>query len=379
MSKQLLHTYQSSVVIAGLNDHAFALIKGNNNNNETTNVYELMIAKSNVDDNDIEEITTKKQQQQQKNKKKKKSPKHDTTTTQEANNTSSNNPNEIQSVCCTQINNMIWLAVSREDKSLSLYNILSEEVADTSNVEEDGNSTRVYPNIVYKLPKRARCLAFSSVLPSSSKDATSNNNNNECHVIIVGDLSGDAIAFPIPQVTSAQTSTSISTTTSTTKRKLLLGHTASMLTALNVVPTSTTTSSPPINNLNKQKQQFILTADRDEKIRISHFPQTYNVHGYLLGHSSFISTMDAILTTATANNNCSSSATTGKEEEEGSSSRALCVTGGGDGTVRLWDYETCKEIGMLPIVIKKCSTTAAAEEEDCEDNIEEEEDVNDGE
>ena len=53
MSKQLLHTYQSSVVIAGLNDHAFALIKGNNNN-ETTNVYELMVAKSNVDDDNVD-------------------------------------------------------------------------------------------------------------------------------------------------------------------------------------------------------------------------------------------------------------------------------------------------------------------------------------
>ena len=144
MSKQLLHTYQSSVVIAGLNDHAFALIKGSNNNNETTNVYELMVAKSNVDDDDIEEIATK-QQQQQKKKKKKTSPKHD------SNNTSSNNPNEIQSVCCTQINNnMIWLAVSREDKSLSLYNIpqseKSNEVAAdviSNNEEEDGNSIGV--------------------------------------------------------------------------------------------------------------------------------------------------------------------------------------------------------------------------------------------
>ena len=126
MSKQLLHTYQSSVVIAGLNDHAFALIKGNNNDDNgrepTTNVYELMVAKSSNVDGDIE--GTSKQLHQQK-KKKKTSPKNDATT-QEAN-TSSNNPNEIQSVCCTLINNMIWLAVSREDKSLSLYNILESE------------------------------------------------------------------------------------------------------------------------------------------------------------------------------------------------------------------------------------------------------------
>lgn len=35
-------------------------------------------------------------------------------------------------------------------------------------------------------------------------------------------------------------------------------------------------------------QKFLYTADRDEKIRCSHFPNSYNIESYLLGHEEFI-------------------------------------------------------------------------------------------
>jgi len=39
------------------------------------------------------------------------------------------------------------------------------------------------------------------------------------------------------------------------------------------------------------KQNHIITVDRDEKIKISRFPQTYVVEHFFLGHSSFVSTI----------------------------------------------------------------------------------------
>jgi len=326
MSKQLLHTYQSSVVTVGLNDRAFALI--NNNDSSTAAVVLELMANKDTSDTTKEKCIDKEGEQQQSKKKKKKNPPHPT-----------NNPHEIQAVCCTQLNNnTIWLAVSREDKSLSLY---------TYNKNSSSDSIKeLYPTVTYKIAKRARCLSFASV-PSSSSSST-----DELNVIIAGDLSGDAYAFPL-----------VSTTNDKSTRRLLLGHTASILTGLNVAPSSLK------QNNNKQKEHFILTSDRDEKIRITNFPQTYNIHGYLLGHTSFISTMDAI------------------SSSESSSSRPLCITGSGDGTVRLWNYVTCKEIGMVPVVIKKCSEEEdeddrkmpANDEEDemNEDSMQEEEDNGD--
>ena len=48
--------------------------------------------------------------------------------------------------------------------------------------------------------------------------------------------------------------------------------------------------------------------------------------GYLLGHSEFISSLDST---------------------DVSNDRTICVSGSGDGTVRLWDYSTCKQIAII--------------------------------
>jgi len=291
---------------------------------------------------DDEEKGGQSEQQKQNQQKKKKQKKHN----QEA-----ANPLEIQAVCSTVVESRIWLAVSRENKTLSLYSIVQSE-ADRESVEvgEEGQTLQqktkkiVHPTITYNIPKRARCLAFSSV-------ASSTPDGQNCHIIMAGDLSGDAIGFPVP-ATSSNASVNISASvvtdppitdaganaTTPTVRRLLLGHTASILTGLNVAPTTAAWDKQT-----QQKQLLILTADRDEKVRVSYFPETYTIHGYLLGHSSFISTMDAAAVAGPLSS-----------VEDGGSQRSLCITGSGDGTVRLWDYQSCKEVGMVPVVIKKC-------------------------
>ena len=290
MSKQLLYSYGSDVIVAALNHRAFAVVSSSSDDDQTSqnaSVYELMAAAASSKSDGNEKSGDK-----------------------------SNEDNEIQAVCCTQIGSNLWFAVSRGVKTLSLYSISA-----TQNSEESSKETTklLYPSAIYNLPKRARSLVFTNV--------------DDLQVIVAGDLSGDAIAFPVP--TDAPTSTANENEAvkpMSTPKRLLLGHTASMLTGLNVVSSD-------------EQQQFILTADRDEKVRVSNFSATHIIHGYLLGHSSFISCMDAI-----------------------SNERSLCLTGSGDGTSRLWDYKTCKEVGMLPVVIKK-----AAEEQ--EDDVMEEEGI----
>jgi tRNA (guanine-N(7)-)-methyltransferase subunit TRM82 len=234
-------------------------------------------------------------------------------------NPSADTKDEIQAVCCTEIDSHIWLAVSREDKTLSLYCL--------NDVNGKDDTARLRPMTVYNMPKRARCLVFS-VIPSSSTSGS-------CNIIITGDLSGDSYAYPVPAC-NRSTDNEAATAGKPPTRRLLLGHTASMLTGMKVAPSSS-----------NEEKRFILTSDRDEKVRVSYFPETHIIHGYLLGHSAFISAMDAV-------SSC------------GGDTRTLCLTASGDGTVRLWDYHACKEVGMVPVVLRKLDGDTGNESEEKE-------------
>ena len=183
-----------------------------------------------------------------------------------------NDPNDIQCVAISKdTHNTIWCAVSRYNKTLEIYK----------------NSTF---QLVHTTAKRSSCLTFAWCKELGG-----------CGMVISGDLVGDATAFPLEGVR---------------KGRLLLGHTASMLTGVRLAVGASNT--------------MLLTADRDEKVRVSSFPQTCIIHGFLLGHSAFVSSVD------TAKDDC-------------------CVTCGGDFTVRLWDLHTLEELhqvqtgGLLPV------------------------------
>ncbi|CAF0909615.1 unnamed protein product [Adineta ricciae] len=70
------------------------------------------------------------------------------------------------------------------------------------------------------------------------------------------------------------------------------------------------------------EQEYILTADRDEKIRLSHYPNAYNIEGYCLGHTEFVSHVKLI-----------------------DSNRILSASG--DGTLRLWYLPDCIQLNVF--------------------------------
>lgn len=76
------------------------------------------------------------------------------------------------------------------------------------------------------------------------------------HVVVVGVKTGEALAMPFPDIAR--------------DIKTLLGHTTSMLTQLAI----------------NKDSSLLLTADRDEKIRVSAFPRTSLIQSYCLGHAA---------------------------------------------------------------------------------------------
>jgi tRNA (guanine-N(7)-)-methyltransferase subunit TRM82 len=86
--------------------------------------------------------------------------------------------------------------------------------------------------------------------------------------------------------------------------KLLLGHVSMLLDVILL-----------------DGDRFIATCDRDEKIRISCYPNTHSIHAFCLGHTDFVSALAYF-------------------EEAG-----ILVSGSGDGTLRLWN-STGQQLGV---------------------------------
>ena len=91
--------------------------------------------------------------------------------------------------------------------------------------------------------------------------------------------------------------------------KFLLGH-MSLVTSMVLV----------------EGDQYVVTADRDEHVRVSHFPDAYDIHTVLLGHKVFV--------TAVA-------ASTGR--------KGLVVSGDGKGEIRVWRYTDSVEVACTQV------------------------------
>ncbi|XP_014220936.1 tRNA (guanine-N(7)-)-methyltransferase non-catalytic subunit wdr4 [Trichogramma pretiosum] len=108
--------------------------------------------------------------------------------------------------------------------------------------------------------------------------------------IVVADKSGDVYLF--------------STSSPSQNGHLLFGH-LSML--LDIAVTN--------------DQKYIISADRDEKIRISMYPNCYNIVSYCLGHKNFVTNVGII-----------------------SHHEDIMISSGGDGMLMFWDYKKGNKI-----------------------------------
>ncbi|XP_070694256.1 tRNA (guanine-N(7)-)-methyltransferase non-catalytic subunit wdr4 [Pempheris klunzingeri] len=108
--------------------------------------------------------------------------------------------------------------------------------------------------------------------------------------LLVADKSGDVYSFSVVEPQR--------------EGELRMGHLSMLL--------SITTS--PDN-------KYIITADRDEKIRVSHLRSPYNIQSFCLGHQQFVS---ALLVP--------------------SGHPRWLLSGSGDGTVKLWEYESGRKL-----------------------------------
>ncbi|GLV45559.1 wuho [Carabus blaptoides fortunei] len=69
-------------------------------------------------------------------------------------------------------------------------------------------------------------------------------------------------------------------------------------------------------------EKFIITCDRDEKIRVSHFPGAYNIVSYCLGHDEFVLNLELL-------------------------NEKVLISSSGDGTVRFWNYLEGKQLKII--------------------------------
>ncbi|KAL2913801.1 tRNA (guanine-N(7)-)-methyltransferase non-catalytic subunit trm82 [Polyrhizophydium stewartii] len=128
--------------------------------------------------------------------------------------------------------------------------------------------------------KRNNCVVFS---PSGSD-------------VIVGDKFGDVYRFPVADPTK--------------RAQLLVGH-VSMITDLAW----------------SHDRKFIITADRDEKIRVSKYPNSFEIERFCLGHEQYVT---RILPLPNA--------------------PGVLVSGGGDPYLILWDYTSGTILQKLQVI-----------------------------
>ncbi|KAJ3560198.1 hypothetical protein NP233_g10997 [Leucocoprinus birnbaumii] len=172
-------------------------------------------------------------------------------------------------------------------------------------------------HVVIELPKRPTGLAFT-------KDS---------QTILVSDKFGDVFSYPFDFVPprTKPVHDEFSSHENPSDGQLVLGH-----------------ASPLNAFLLTNDEKYIITADRDEHIRVSWYPQGYNIEMYCLGHRKYVSAIH-IPSFATE----------------------TLISGGGDPSLKLWDWMSGQCTSEIPIweavepfVLMKSDKRKNSEEDD---------------
>ncbi|KAF7370384.1 tRNA (guanine-N(7)-)-methyltransferase non-catalytic subunit TRM82 [Mycena sanguinolenta] len=149
-----------------------------------------------------------------------------------------------------------------------------------------------------ELPKKPTALAFT----------------RDGQTILSADKFGDIFSYGLHPASAPQNveqkKSSLASHENPSGGKLILGHT-SFLTAFLLSP----------------DEKFIVTADRDEHIRVSWYPQGYTIEMYCLGHERFVSAIHIPAFSPTE-----------------------LVSGGGDPMLKIWDWMSGKVKREIPIL-----------------------------
>jgi tRNA (guanine-N(7)-)-methyltransferase subunit TRM82 len=106
---------------------------------------------------------------------------------------------------------------------------------------------------------------------------------------------------------------------------LVLGHT-SLLTTLLLSP----------------DEKYLLTADRDEHVRVSWFPQAFIIEAFCLGHTKYLPTAHFFFRILTQRRFVSAI-------HIPPSSPDHLISGGGDPELRVWEWRTGRALAKLPV------------------------------
>ena len=222
--------------------------------------------------------------------------------------------------------------VAADDKSLRTWSVSSSGDAATLSLSLLGETKLVKKpaDVVPALLKRSATAAATAAASATSTPS-------EEPVLIVADRIGEAYAVPDPAVGA--------------RRRPLVTHTASIITAVAVTPGS----------------DFFLTGDRDARIRVSCFPHAWSLAAVCSGHTKFVSALAVLaggvgvadgmdrplggglpakissrsqVSSGGSATSMLSPESSGRPLRRGYASGELLLSGGGDGTLRLWHWRS---------------------------------------